>query len=153
FGVRWIVLGQHNCSDSKRPHFSVGDLFWWTAAAALIAMFFQWAGAPHVGVLSSFLATLAVLVGYPAAATLLAMWAMLTDRGTLRVRVTIAFAAWMALVIALLIAASILDTNPSLTWAFAIVGTAVLTMVWLLAVLHFFRQFDHRLIRTRTIST
>jgi len=155
FGVRWVSAdGGANSADATKPahaarQFTLVDMFIWTATAAVVAGVVRWLGFPRDVVHIEMLLVVGCSLGYPAAGTLLAMWAALAPSPNVGPRCVIAWFVMIGLMspFLLMIAATARqEGGVALLW---IVGAMSSTMFLVFAPLLVLRNWGHRLVRER----
>ena len=155
FGVRWASAdcASSTACDAKLAHttrqFTLVDMFIWTATVAVVIGVIRWLGFPREA-LQANPVELAMIVGcgigYPAAATLLAMWAALAPSPNVGPRCVL---AWLAMLVLLcpilgLIGAGARDSGEAVL---TIVAAMSATMFLVFAPLVVLRSWGHRLVR------
>jgi hypothetical protein len=158
FGVRWISEnGRPSSADAtKSAHaarqFTLIDMFVWTATVAVVAGVVRWLGFPreltHMHPVESLL-IFGCGLGYPAAGTLLAMWAALAPSPNVGPRCMIAWFVMIGLMSPFLLMIAGGARQEGGVALLVIVGAMSSTMFLVFAPLLVLRNWGHRLVRER----
>jgi hypothetical protein len=158
FGVRWVSenagAGSAEATTLARTarQFTLVDMFIWTAAVAVVAGVIRWLGFPGeltqrdpAGMLLIF----GCWLGYPAAGTLLAMWAALAPSPNVGPRCVIAWLVMIVLMSPFLLMIVAGDPREGGVTLLVTVGAMSSTMFLVFAPLLVLRNWGHRLVRER----
>jgi len=155
FGVRWISENTvRSSADATKPahaarQFTLVDMFIWTATVAVVAGVIRWLGFPRELIHMHPLETLLIVgcsLGYPAAGTLLTMWAALAPGPNVGPRCVIAWFVMIGLMAPFLLLVAGGGSEEALM---VIAGAMSSTMFLVFAPLLVLRNWGHRLVRER----
>ena len=158
FGVRWISeyrgAGPADPTTAARTarQFTLVDIFIWTATAAVVAGVIRWLGFPRELLSTNPIALLLNIgcgLGYPAAVTLLTMWAALAPSPSVGPRCVIAWLVMIGLMSPFLLMIAAGARRESGVALLVIVGAMSSTMFLVFAPLLVLRNWGHRLVRAR----
>jgi hypothetical protein len=158
FGIRWLSADRvgGTASDAKPTHtarqFTLLDMFIWTATVAVVVGVIRWLGFPKDLLRMEPLGFLLIVgcgLGYPAAGTLLAMWAALARGPDVGPRCVVAWLAMIGLLSPILLIVGATARQEAGEAILIIVGAMSSTMFLVLAPLLVLRSWGYRLVRQR----
>jgi len=158
FGVRWISADGGACSAGviaaahTARQFTLVDMFIWTATVAVVAGVVRWLGFPRDFVHIHPVEMLLIVgcgLGYPAAGTLLAMWAALAPSPNVGPRCVIAWFVMIGLLSPFLLMIAAGARQEGGVVLLVTVGAMSSTTFLVFAPLLILRNWGHRLVRER----